>query len=208
VLTAKGQSRIEDLAIGDLVPTMFGGTVPVEWIGRYPFKRSDASKPWPKDVRPVRIARSALAPNVPHADLIVSQAHGLYIDNVLVSAGCLVNGTSITLEDANESSELEFFHVKLEKHDVIYAEGAPVETLLDVDEGAVNFAEYFRMKGAPTSANVPCAPILGNYRQGSGFAARVKRAASWPDRRRRIRVIRERLAERAAAPSQELETSL
>jgi hypothetical protein len=51
--------------------------------------------------------------------------------------------------------ELESFHIKLENHDVIYAQGAPVETLLNVDESAVNFADYFRVYGVPTSDEVP-----------------------------------------------------
>ena len=72
ILTANGERRIEDLAIGDLLPTMFGGLRPIQWIGRYPRKKSDPSKPWVKDALPVRIARSALAPNVPHADLYVT----------------------------------------------------------------------------------------------------------------------------------------
>jgi len=33
VLTAKGDCKVEDLAIGDLVPTMFGGVQPIQWIG-------------------------------------------------------------------------------------------------------------------------------------------------------------------------------
>ena len=77
----------------------------------------------------------------------MTQAHGVFIDDVLVSAGYLINETTITLYEANELNELEFFHIKLESHDVIYAEGAPVETLLNVDESAVNFAEYFRVYG-------------------------------------------------------------
>ena len=74
ILTAEGERKIEDLAIGDLLPTMFGGLRPVQWIGRYPRKKSDPSKPWVKDALPVRIARSALGPNVPHADLYVTAA--------------------------------------------------------------------------------------------------------------------------------------
>ena len=62
IQTAEGERKIEDLAIGDLLPTMFGGLRPVQWIGRYPIKKSDPSKPWVKDALPVRIARSALAP--------------------------------------------------------------------------------------------------------------------------------------------------
>jgi hypothetical protein len=209
VLTAKGECKVEDLAIGDLVPTMFGGggVQPIQWIGHYPIKRSNPSKPWPKDARPVRIAHSALAANVPQTELYVTQAHALFVDDVLVSAGCLVNETTITLYEARELNELEFFHIKLNNHDVIYAEGAPVETLLDVDESATNFAEYFRMYGAPTIAEAPCLPILSNRRMGGGFKPRFRSAMSWIDRRKRIRVIRDRLEERAIALSQELEPS-
>jgi hypothetical protein len=195
------------LAIGDQLPTMFGGTRPIQWIGHYPIKRRNPSKPWPKDARPVRIARSALAPNVPQTDLYLTQAHGLFIDGVLVSAGCLINETTITLDEASQLDALEFFHIKLEKHDVIYAEGAPVETLLEVDESAVNFAEYFRMHGAPTDEEVPCLPILSYWRRGSGLKSRVRSAVSWIDRRRQIGVIRHRLAQRGLILSRELQPS-
>jgi hypothetical protein len=95
-----------------------------------------------------------------------------------------------------ELSELEFFHVKLENHDVIYAEGAPVESLLNVDESAVNFADYFRMQGIPTGDQAPCVPFLSNWRRG-GLRSRVNSALSWTDERRRIAAIRNRLAQRA-----------
>jgi hypothetical protein len=183
---------------------MFGGTRPIQWIGRYPVKKSDPSKPWPTGARPVRIARDALASNVPEADLYVTQAHGMFMDGVLVSAEYLVNGTTITLCDASDLSELEFFHIKLESHDVIYAEGAPVETLLNVDESAVNFADYFRMYGVPTGNEAPCLPMLANWRP-AGLKSRARSAMSWNDRRKRIAVIRSQLQERAIALSQELE---
>src|SRR5580700_8004041 len=93
ILTAEGERKIEDLAVGDLLPTLFGGLRPVQWIGRYSLKKSDSSRPWVKDARPVRIARSALASNVPHADLYVTAAHSLLIDGVLVPAEALINGT-------------------------------------------------------------------------------------------------------------------
>ena len=60
--TAAGERRIEDLAIGDLLPTMFGGLRPIQWIGRYPIKKSDPSKPWVRDALPVRIAASVSRP--------------------------------------------------------------------------------------------------------------------------------------------------
>lgn len=207
IRTADGYCKVEDLAVGDLLPTMFGGTRPIQWIGHFPIKKSDPSRAWPEDARPVRIARSALAPNVPAADLYVSQAHGVFIDGVLVSAGYLVNETTITWDDASELDELEFFHIKLETHDVIYAEGAPVESLLEVDDRAVNFAEYFRKYGVPTGGGMPCLPFLSSWRR-SGVKSRLSRAISWNERRKRIGVIHERLRQRAIALSRELEPSV
>src|SRR3984957_15340385 len=144
IQTAEGERKIEDLTIGDLLPTVFGGLRPVQWIGRYPIKKSDPSKPWVKNALPIRIARSALGPELPHADLYVTGGHSLLIDGVLVPAEMLLNGTTITRYEASEYDELEYFHIKLESHDVIYAEGTPAETLLEVNECAVNFANYFR----------------------------------------------------------------
>jgi Hint domain len=207
IRTVDGYRKIEDLSVGDLLPTMFGGARPIEWIGRFPVKKSDPLKPWPEDARPVRIVRSALAPNVPEADLYVSQAHGVLIDDVLASAGYLVNGTTVTLYEASEWDELQFFHIKLERHDVIYAEGAPVESLLDVDEGAVNFADYFRKYGVPAAPELPCVPFLSSWRQ-RGLKSRLGAVLSWNDRRTRMEAIRERLKQRAIALSQELEPSL
>src|ERR1700722_11742473 len=39
IRTAKGERKIEDLVIGDFLPTMFGGLRPIQWIGRYPITR-------------------------------------------------------------------------------------------------------------------------------------------------------------------------
>jgi hypothetical protein len=201
IQAVSGSRKVEDLAIGDLLPTMFGGPRPIQWIARYPFRKSDPSKPWVKDVRPVRVARSALAPDVPHTDLYLTGWHGLFVDGVLIPVGSLINGTTIKLDDARELSELEFFNIKLESHDVIYAEGAPVETLLEVDERAVNFSEYLRKYGAPRTNEVRCAPIAP-YGGRNEFRSRARSAISpWLDRRDPIDVIRDRLEERAIALS-------
>src|SRR5215469_18506197 len=87
IQTVLGERKIEDLAIGDLLPTVFGGIRPIQWIARYRYRKSDPSRPWGKDVLPVRVARSALAPDVPHADLFLTQRHALYVDGALVRVG-------------------------------------------------------------------------------------------------------------------------
>ena len=175
---------------------------PIQWIGRYRYLKSDPTKPWVSDVRPVRVAYSAIDRDVPHADLYLTKDHSLFIDGVLVPVVNLINGTTITLCDAREFDELEYFHIKLYSHDVIYAEGAPCETLLTVNESDRNFADYLRRFGPPpNAAEVRCAPLVGYKRtRGSEFKSRLRSAASpWVDRRLTLDIIRDRLEERGVA---------
>jgi hypothetical protein len=208
IKTADGDRKIEELAIGDLLPTMFGGLRPIQWIARYPLKKSDPSKPWVKGALPVRISRSALAPDVPHTDLYVTAGHCLCLDGLLAPVGNLINGTSIR-RDERDCDELEYFNIKLESHDVIYAEGAAVETIVNVDESAVNFVEYFRRYGVPDTQETPCAPLV-TYGGGRGeFKSRIRSAMSpWLDRREPLDVIRDRLEERGIALFRQLELSI
>jgi hypothetical protein len=197
IRTAEGEREIENLAIGDLLPTRFGGLRPVQWIGHYPFKKRDPSKPWVKDALPVRITRSALAPEVPHTDLYVTGGHALLIGGVLVPAELLINGTTITRDEAREYDELEFLHVKLESHDVIYAEGVPAETLINVQESAVNFADYLRRYGTAATDEEHCAPSIHIWGGRVELKSRLRSAISpWIDLRNRAEVLRDRLEER------------
>jgi hypothetical protein len=197
ILTAEGERKIQDLAVGDLLPTMFGGLRPVQWIGRYPIKKSDPSKPWVKDALPIRIARSALGPELPHADLYVTGYHCLLIDGVLAPAATLINGTTIVRDEEREYDELEYFHVKLESHDVIYAEGVLAETLLEVTESAVNFADYLRQYGTPATDEARCAPYVYAFGGRDELKSRFRSALSpWIDLRNEADKFRDRIEER------------
>jgi Hint domain len=206
IRTVLGEKTIEDLTVGDVLPTVFGATCPVQWIGSYRFKRTDSTREWVKDVLPVRITRSAISAELPHADLYVTEQHALLIDGVLVAAGNLINGMTITRYGACELDELEYFHIKLERHDVIYAEGAPCETLLDVDESATNFAEYMRQYGSFATETTPCAPLFRyRYRRGEVKSCFRSAISPWIDRRQTVDLIRDKLEERAIALSRESE---
>src|ERR1700722_3758239 len=97
ILTDDGDRNVENLEIGDLLPTAFGGMRPVQWIARYRYLKSDPTKPWVSVARPVRVAYSAIDRAVPHADLYLTKEHSLFIDGVLVPVVNLINGTTITL---------------------------------------------------------------------------------------------------------------
>ena len=77
---------------------------------------------------PILIKAGALRENVPLRDLYVSPEHAMYIDEVLVPAECLVNGVSV-LRCAKVAT-VQYFHIELDSHDVIFAEGAPAETFV------------------------------------------------------------------------------
>ena len=62
IRTTAGERKVENLAVGELLPTLFGGVRPIQWVSRYAHKKSDPAKPWERYALPFRIARSALRP--------------------------------------------------------------------------------------------------------------------------------------------------
>jgi hypothetical protein len=162
ILTRQGLKRVETLSIGDHVMTARGETIPIRWIGRQIFRRG-ASARWPDSVHPICVACSALADNVPHANLYLSPLHALFIDGVLIRAAPLVNGTSIIPAVPGGMKDIEYFSIELATHEVILAEGAPVETYLNTNgrEHFTNFVEYERLYGRETGPTVPYAPVYG-----------------------------------------------
>jgi hypothetical protein len=200
ILTSRGAEAVENLSIGDYVVTSRGEAKPIKWIGRRRFTRGLSSR-WPDSVHPIRVARSALADNVPHADLYLSPMHALFIDGVLIPVKDLVNGTSISRAAPEGMQDIEYFHIELETHEVILAEGAPVETLLVTHgrENFSNFVEYERRYGRETSpAMVPYAPVLGYCGARAHLKALLRLGVSQVvDVRDPIQVAYDRIATRA-----------
>jgi T5SS/PEP-CTERM-associated repeat protein len=133
ILTAVGHAAVENLRVGDMVPTRFGGTVPIRWIGH---RRLDCRRhPDPRLLQPIRIGSGAFGDGIPARDLLVSPDHALFIDNVLVPARLLVNGASIVRE--TQCRKVTYYHVELDRHDILLAEGLPAESYLDTGNRAM-----------------------------------------------------------------------
>ena len=66
---------------------------------------------------------------MPHHDLRVTKAHALYVDGVLIPVEFLVNHRSILWDD--RAQEVAIYHVELDTHDVLMANGAPAESYRD-----------------------------------------------------------------------------
>jgi hypothetical protein len=140
IATPAGDVAVEDLRIGNAVMTSVGAVATVKWIGRQTISSRFAD---PVRVLPIRIGAGAIAENVPSRDLLVSPDHALLVDGMLVNAGALVNGTSITRE-RDVPATFTYYHVELHDHSLILAENTPAETFIDnVDRmGFDNWAEH------------------------------------------------------------------
>lgn len=145
VSTPEGARAIETLAIGDLVLTNDGRSLPVRWLGKQTVSRlfGDALR-----ILPIRIKAGALGDNTPARDLLVSPSHALLIEDTLVHAGALVNGTSIVREH-DVPMVFSYFNIELSEHALILAEGAAAETFVDnvERESFDNWEEHERLYG-------------------------------------------------------------
>jgi hypothetical protein len=179
IRTPGGEVPIEDLTIGAIVETL-NGPLPIKWIGHRRFRKD--SRSWHWSVAPIRVARFALSDQYPRRELYLSPKHSLFIDGFLIPVEFLVNGRSITLAETDHCEVVDYFHIELETHEVVFAEGAPAETLLVTSdrEHFANFVEYERLYGAgERRAMKPFAPIL-YYRGARGELERLLRLAVSP----------------------------
>ncbi|HEX7389098.1 MAG TPA: Hint domain-containing protein, partial [Acidiphilium sp.] len=130
ILTEHGEVPVEALEVGDEVTIGREGserTRRIVWIGHRHIaldRVRDRSK-----VEPVRILAGAFGANLPARDLTVSPDHALFVDGVLIEAKNLVNGATILRDRA--ARQVTYYHVELDAHDVLLAEGLPAESYLD-----------------------------------------------------------------------------
>jgi hypothetical protein len=155
--TPAGPIAVEHLAIGDLVLTADGRSVPVKWIGRQSvaviFDRV-------AERAPIIIEAGALSAlsegeTLPGRDLRLTADHALLLGGVLVQAGALVNGASIRKMTRAETGEhYTVFHIETEGHDMILAEGCGAETFVDTvsRKRFDNYAEYEVLFGEEAGA--------------------------------------------------------
>ncbi|WP_284163817.1 Hint domain-containing protein [Frigidibacter sp. SD6-1] len=123
-----GEVAVETLRPGDLVETLDHGPQPLRWAGREKVRGVGP-------LAPVRFAAGTLDNARP---LYLSPQHRVLqrgwradlhfgADEVLAAALHLVNGVDVTRAPCRE---LVYVHLLFDRHEIIRAEGAPVESLL------------------------------------------------------------------------------
>ena len=145
---------------------------------------------------PIRIAAHAFGPCLPARDLYLSPGHPVLVgadaDNeggYLVPIMCLVNGTTITRVAVDE---VTYWHVELDEHDILLAEGLPAESYIDLGsrpwfagaDGAL-YDPDMALPGMPGRCR-PVAidgPVVDSERRrlDGVFAMRLEAACAWPN---------------------------
>lgn len=145
IATPSGEAAIETLKAGDLVLTADGSARLVRWLARQMISTVFAD---PLKVMPILVRAGALGDGLPKRDLYVSADHALLLDGMLAQAAALVNGTTI-IRHTDMPTTFAYFHIELEDHTLILAEGVPAETYVDnvARRRFDNYAEYVALYG-------------------------------------------------------------
>ncbi|MDU9006118.1 Hint domain-containing protein [Sedimentitalea todarodis] len=137
--TPSGPVPVEHLRVGDAVSSIDGGPRAIRWIG----SRVVSATP---SMRSVRIKAGALGSGLPFRDLHVSQQHRILARSriakrmfgqgeILVAAKKLVGLPGIDL--VFEQPLITYWHILCNRHEIVFAEGAPAETLFTGKEASV-----------------------------------------------------------------------
>lgn len=152
--TMLGETPVEELRVGDLVMTADNGLQPVRWVG----SRRVAGH---SELAPVRFDAGAIGNTRP---LALSPQHKVLLSGwkaellfgqveVLAAAVHLINGDTIV---RCRQDTVEYHHVMFDAHEMVFAEGAPCESLFVAEQslralGAAAREELNGILGVPGS---------------------------------------------------------
>jgi hypothetical protein len=126
IAAQSGSVAVEKLKVGDKVLTVTGQYETIKWVGHRRVNCNKHSRP--TEAWPVRVSKDAFGAGMPNQDLYLSPAHSVYVYGHLVPIIHLVNDVTIVQE---ERPTVIYYHIELDHHSVIYAQGLPSETFLD-----------------------------------------------------------------------------
>lgn len=136
-ITVPGGLRlVEDLAVGDEVITLNHGPQPIRWVGRRHLSVAQLNAN-PK-LKPIRIRNGSLGNGLPNRDLLVSRQHRMLASSRIsmrmfgdtLSLIAAINLTQLSeVSVVTKPRDVMYFHLMFDQHEIIFAEGAPTESL-------------------------------------------------------------------------------
>ncbi len=169
------QCPVEHLSVGDVILTRDHGPQPVRWIGFQTRRAVGASAP-------VRIREGTLNTS---RDLRLSPQHRLFIwqrtdalgtgrAEVMVKAELLVNGDTVVRD---EGGHVDSYQIVFDGHEIIYAEGIAVESLLVTGQNRALLPEDLALGNSSGAAVSAAAMELGDEAAGRDVVERLSRAS-------------------------------
>lgn len=169
------QCPVEHLSVGDLLLTRDHGPQPVRWIG-FQTRRATGS------AAPIRIMEGTLNTS---RDLRLSPQHRLFIwqrrdalgtgrAEVMVKAELLVNGTTVLRE---EGGHVDTYQIVFDGHEIIYAEGIAVESLLVTSQTRARLPADLALTAGTDAAAHAAALEIGDDAAGKDVVDRLSRAS-------------------------------
>ena len=131
ISTENGPVPANELRCGSRIETLDNGTQPIRWINARRVRAEGAAAP-------VRIKAGALGQGKPTRDLLVSQQHRILFrsriaqrmlgrSEILIPAKKLLCLPGISVVNGKEY--VDYVHILFDRHEIVFAEGAPTESL-------------------------------------------------------------------------------
>lgn len=127
ILTEAGERPVESLNIGDRIITRDHGAQPLRWIGSSRVSGTDKFAPVRLETEALFSAKRSLLVSPQHRFVFGGYESELYFgeDEVMVAATHLEDGLHVYREPC---PEITYIHLVLDRHEVIFAEGAATES--------------------------------------------------------------------------------
>jgi hypothetical protein len=153
ILTETGEERVEQLQKGQRLPLWTGDSARVRLVLKRQLTRAELERH--PNLRPVRITAGALGQGLPKRDLLVSPQHRMLVASpvakrmfgdaeVLIAAIRLTELPGIYVDDSVDS--VTYVHIVMDRHQVIFAEGCPSETLYTGPQALRSLTEAARQE--------------------------------------------------------------
>ncbi|MCZ4351889.1 Hint domain-containing protein [Roseovarius aestuarii] len=179
VKTRAGDVQGQHLKVGDLVWTLDHGYQPIRWIGLTLRSPTELMKN-PKN-NPVCIGKNALGNQTPTRDLLVSPQHRIFARSKIAarmfgSAEVLAPAIKLVEVDGIDQVEarngVQYIHILFDRHEIIQANGALVESLLIAEQSEMLLEGMTEMGPVATTRMAPARALIKN-KACKNFAQRI-----------------------------------
>lgn len=179
---AEGSRCVEQLELGSMVKTENGDFQVITAIYKQAFSRKQLLMD--ERLRPVRITVGSLGAGLPKRDLLVSRQHRIKLQSrtlsrvtgyseVLIAAVRLTKLPGIYLEP--DFGDVEYYHIELNQHEIVYAEGTPVESYLPDSEEQYDLVKLNSLPGEVARKQSTAAFVPSSRKQNKAITKLIEK---------------------------------